>query len=826
MSMLGDIRYALRVLGKNPGFTLVAVVTLALGIGANSAVFSVFDQVILRLLPVENPRELVLIDLEGPHAPGREISDNSRGVHSYPQYMDFQDRADVFSGIAARSFASMVVAIGGKGDRANGELVSGNFFDVLGLKPARGRLIAAEDDRTEGGHPVAVLSYAIWQERFGAREDIIGQDVALNGQSMTVIGVVSPGFRGLLSGRPADVYVPLSMRTLIRPQIDSRQGMPDRMVRTLNVIARLRPGVSAEQASAAMQVIWRGIQDDELDELGTLIFDREEFLSRKLTLTPALQGIHTLRDRIEEPLLSVTALVGLVLLIACVNVAGLLMARALARNRETAVRVALGASRRTLVRQALIESLVLGAMGGLAGLAVASLTMRLLETQVGNVEFNARVLTFNFCVAIVTALLFGLTPALKATRPDLALVLKDQSAGAGQGRQHARFRQAAVAVQVALSLLLLVAAGLFARTLYNLQTFDPGFRTESLLSFTVDPALNGYDLQRGRALAAELAGQLQQLPAVRDVGAAQIPVLGGGSMGGTVRIEGYQAAEGEDPGASRNTVTPGYFRTMAIPVILGREFEERDGEGAPKVAIVNEAFVESYLKGQNPLGRKIVFSEQDPFDTEIVGVVGNQKSASLREETRKFVYTPYAQHDGLPSLTFYLWCSRDEKSLGPDVRRVVRELDSHLPVLGMWTIEARRGEAVELERTVAQLATGFAAMATLLAAVGLYGLMAYGVARRTREIGVRVALGAQRGQVIRMVLREALRYLAVGLLVGIPVALLLGRFLESQLFGLNADDPLVFVSAAVVLAAAVVVSALIPARRAASVNPVVALRCE
>lgn len=825
------LRYALRTIWKSPAFSAVAVLSLALGIGANSAVFAVFERVILRLLPVAEPQGLELLEVSGRPAPGMAMADHRHTVFSYPQYTDFRERTRSMAGLIARMWLPVTFAHQGEGERATGELVSGDFFQVLGVRPHRGRLFTAEDDRREGGHPVVVLGYQFWQRRFGGRGDVLGLRVRLNGRLMEVIGVAPREFRGVVSGRLPDLYVPLAMRKQMHPALSRMARIPERMIRVLAVLGRRKPGFSHEQAAADMQAVWRSIQEDELRELGPRVRSREEFLARKLTLTPALQGIHSLRERVEKPLVSVMALVGLVLLIACVNVAGLLMARAVARGREVAVRAALGASRAVLMRQVLLESLVLGLAGGLAGLVVAAWTVKLLATVVEgsglNLELNARLLGFNFGVALVAAVLFGLAPALKATRADVALALKEQTAGAGSPRGHALFRQGAVVVQVALSLLLLVAAGLFARTLYNLRSFDPGFRTEKLLSFAVDPALSGYVAERGRGFYEELTGRLRRLPGVRDVGAATLPLMGNSEMGSGVQIEGYQAKEREDTSTSRNVVSPGYFGTVGIPVVLGREFEERDRAGAPKVAVVNEAFVQRYYQGQNPLGRKLSFGgPRDVFDIEIVGVVKNQKNASLREELKPFAYTPYAQSEDLPPLTFYLLSERDEAALGPDARRVVRELDANLPLFQLQTVVARREEALELERTVARLAASFAGIATLLAAVGLYGLMAYGVARRTREIGVRMALGAERGQIFGVVLKEAFLYLAIGLAAGLPLALWLGRFLESQLFGLTARDPAVLAAAIVVLMLAVLAATCVPARRATRVDPVEALRHE
>ncbi len=737
-----DIKYGFRRLLKNPGFSVIVVLTLALGIGANSAVFSVFDSVILQLLPVQNPKELVLIEVDGSQAPGMAMSDNNQTVHSYPQYIDFREHTEVFSGVIARTYLTMVFSQGGRGDRISGEMVSGNFFDVLGIKAECGRLLRDEDDRTEGANPVAILSYSFWHQRFGARPDVIGQTVSLNGMPMEVIGVTPAEFRGLVTGKTPEIYVPLSMRKQFRPAIDGITHVPERMVRSLNVMARLKSGVTLEQASASMQGLWKGIQQDELKQLGAMIKDKQDFLRRKIKLTPALQGIHTLRERVESPLLCVMVLVALVLLIACVNVAGLLMTRTISRNREIAVRTALGASRIRLIQQVLTESLILGFFGSIAGLVVAATMMKLLNISVLVEQLNPRILCFNFALSMLTAIIFSLAPSWQTIRTKLTPALKDQTTGSGSAHRHSLIRRGMVVVQVSLSMLLLVSAGLFVMTLYNLQNFNPGFRTDNLLSFSLDPALNGYSNEKCRLLYKQAIDQLRRLPSVRSVGASAMPVLGNAGMTTSVRIEGYHAEEGEQVHTSRNIISSGYFNTLGIPVILGREFNEFDQYGSPKVAVVNEAFVNRYFKGVNPLGRKISFSDRNtPYDIEIVGITKNQKNASLREQTKLFVYTPYNHEENtVPALTFYLWTQQDEAALGPEVRRVISSIDTNLPLFQMQTVQRRKYEVLKLERTVALLSSSFAGIATVLATIGLYGLLAYSVTRRTREIGIRIAL--------------------------------------------------------------------------------------
>ncbi len=826
-SLWREVRFIFRALAKTPGFTAAAVVILALGIGANTAVFSVFDRVILQLLPVRNPRELVLIEVDGPEPAGMAGSDNDSTVYSYPQYVDFCERNDVCSGIIARTSAPLVFASGAQVDRASGELVSGNFFEVLGIRAKRGRLFTEADDRQEGAHPVAVISHGFWRRHFGASEDVIGQDITLNGVPMVIIGVAPEEFFGVMTGHTPDIYVTLAMRKRIQPTVYATDRLPERMVRSFNVLARLKPSVTFAQASATMQGAWRQIVEAELEQLGTRLWNKQEYRARSLRLTPALQGIHELRHLVEKPLFSVTALAVLVLLITCVNMAGLLMTRARARRHGIAIRIALGASKRNVVMRVLLESLTLGVLGGAAGLLVAFATTKLLAVLTAVGELNARVLLFNFVLAALTALLFGLAPAWQAMRTPVSAALKERSSGTGSARDHARFRRGAVVVQIALSTLLLVAAGLFTKTLYNLRTLDPGFRTENLLSFNLDPALNGCESERSRLLYERTLAKLQQLPGVRAVGAAAVPVLGHSAWITNLRVERYEAGDGEEPDTSVNVVSHGYFDTMGIPLVLGRRFNERDRAGAPRVAIVNEAFVSQYCAGENPLGRRMATgSHKDSLDIEIVGVVKNQKSADLREPLACFVYTPYTQEDDVPSLTFYLWCERDEAALGPEVRRVVRGLDAHLPVSRLQTVGARREEVLRPERTIALLACGFAGIAAVLAATGLYGLLAYGVVQRMREIGIRMALGARRAHIFALVFREALVCFGLGLALGLPLALGLGRYLEAQLYGLKANDPLVVFASTVVLGLAACIAATVPSRKAARTDPMEALRYE
>lgn len=827
--MINDLRLALRHLWTQPGFSLLAVLILALGIGPNTAVFSAFDQLILRLLPVDDPHSLVLLDIEGPPAPGMSSADNFSTVYSFPQYVDYRDRTEVFSGVAARAPMAVLFADGASGERVAGEIVSGNFFAVLGVRPAAGRLFTAEDDRTEGAHPVAVISHRFWTTRLGADPSAVGRSVRVNGRPVTIIGVVAPEFAGLVSASTPSLYMTMAMRKQMLPAFYGISDIPERMVRHLNLIARLAPGVSLQQAELQTQAVFKGILDDELEELGTFIGDPDEFTNRTLTLTPALQGIHTLRRQLEQPMLAMLALVGLVLLIACINLAGLMMARFVGRSREMALRTALGAKRAVVIRQVLLESAALSLAGGLGGLLVASATLGLLQSLMGSdnssLVLNWRAVGVTFGLALLSCPLFGLLPALSSARVDVGPLLKEQTAGSGEGRQHTLFRKGAVVFQLALSLCLLVAAGLFARTLWNLGSVDTGFRTEQVLTFGLEPALNGYRAENGNAFYWNVLQRLEQVPGVRSVGAASLPLLGNSAMGSSLTVEGYQPAENEDVGTQRNLVSPGFFETLGVPVLLGREFE--DGDTARKVAVVNEVFARKYFADRDPVGRHISFSETNSaerIDIEVVGVVRDLRSVSLRDEIRPFAFIPYWQEPNLVPLTFYLLAGPDPAALGPAVRAAVAEVDVSVPVLEMETLNAIRDRRVRLERNVATLAASLSALATVLSVLGLYGLVAYTVARRRLEIGVRVAFGASRGDVLGMVLKEALLYLAFGLLLGLPASIATGRLLESQLFGLGAADPVSLAAAVALLSLGVVLAALIPARRAAGLDPSQALR--
>jgi len=650
---------------------------------------------------------------------------------------------------------------------------------------------------------------------------------------MVVVGVAPAGFRGVLSGENPEVLAPIAMKRELTPTWD---GLTERRVRWLNVLARVEPGVSQAQAQAAMQTVYAPILAAELKQFPVRSKRAEQQIrAQKLELWPASQGINQLRLQWEKPLAALMALVGLVLLIACANVANLLLARAASRRREIAIRLALGAGRRALLRQLLLESLIIALAGGMLGLLVSvwttSALLRVLPSDATGgwvtATLDSRLLAFNLTLSVLTGLLFGLAPAFQATRTEVSSELREQRAGLAMGST-ARFRRALVVGQLALSLLLLVGAGLFARSLYNLMRVDPGFRTARLLTFSIDPRLNGYTMERGVALFHDLQERLARLPGVAAAGAGSPGPLSHNTRGSNVTVEGYQAREDEDTDVSRHAVSPGYFRALGVPVVLGREVNERDLTSLDKVVVVNEEFVRHFFGSRNPLGRHMTFGAGNKIklDREIVGVVRNFKHDSMRDTPVPAVYVPYSNEERLDSLEFYVRGDRDTAALGSQIRRLAQQLDAGLPVFNMQPVEIQVEESMQIDRLIAILSCAFGLLATVLAAIGLYGVVAYTVARRTAEIGIRVALGALPGDVLWLVMRDVGLLVALGLAIGLPASLVLGRYVESELFGLKAGDPFIFVGAAITLTAVAALSGLIPSRRAARIDPIEALRHE
>jgi predicted permease len=819
-----DLAQALRALWKQPAFTVVVVATLALGVGANTAIFTLLDQVMLRALPVENPQALVLFGYRGPNS-GRVMNDGTHAF-SYPMYKDLRDRNPELVAVLARFQTAVTLLHGTRAERVQAELVSGNYFAVLGLGPAIGRLLAAADDVVPGGHPVVVLSHGLWIRRFGGDHGIVGRTVRLNGHPMTVVGVAPAGFAGTQVGAPPDLYVPIAMKAAMTPTWDE---LNRRRAQWLELMGRLRPGVSREQAEAAARVVFRQAREQEVKELTTASASRRKrFVETPLSLEPGARGLSPLRAQFSTPLVLLMGMVGLVLLIACANVANLLMARAPARQREVAIRLALGASAGRIVRRLLVESLLLALAGGVAGIVLAMWTGGLLlgvlpgdGARAFTTAPDGRVLGFAALVSFATSLLFGLVPALQAARPQLVDALKEDGGRVVPGG-HARLRKGLVVAQVALSLLLLVGAGLFARSLWNLRALDPGFDTTGVVTFSVDPTLSGYDATRTAAFYRQLQEQLQRTPGVTAASPAAVAPLTDNLMISTVKVEGYQPKDGEDMNPHVNSVGPGYFQTLEMALVAGRDFTERDGADAPNVAIISEKMARVFFGNANPIGRRIGFVQTAPPTIEIVGVVRDSKDNLLRDDIARVVYTPYPQGSELSQMTFFV---RLSQGVSADlVRRAVERTGPAIPVFDLKSMEAQKSDSLFVDRMVAMLSMAFGAVATLLAAVGIYGVVSYTVARRTREIGLRVALGAPRGRVLWLVMREVVALTAIGACIGVMVALAASRLVASQLFSLSPTDPLTLVGAAVMLVGVALFAGYVPASRAARVDPLQALR--
>ena len=823
-----NIRYALRTLRNTPGFTAIVVLTLGLGIGANTAIFSMTDQLLLRLLPVKNPRELVVFENPGAFA-GRQFNSNT---FSYPMYRDFRDQNTVFSGVVGRFSAPFTLVADGRSERVSGELVTGNYFDVLGVHAAVGRTIGPDDDRVPGGHPVAVLSHGYWTRRFGADPSVLNRPITLNGHPMTIVGVAPRGFTGIVVGESPDVMVPVMMKAQMTP---TWNDLDNRRSRWLALTARLNPGVSIEQAETAMNVIYRRINEEEV-KLSQGFSDtyKQRFVSKHLFLKPGQKGRSELRNQFSTPIAVLMGMVGLVLLIACANVANLLLARGAARQKEVAIRLALGATRGRIVGQRIVESLLLAGAGAALGLVLATFTGRALVKALPFDEAartlastpDLRVLLFAGAAALLTAMLFGLAPALQSTRPALTSTLKDEAGSVVGGTGHARIRKGLVVAQVGLSVLLLAGAGLFARSLYNLKTLNPGFAADEILGFSIDPSLNGYSRDRSLSVFQQLQDQLAALPEVRSAAASVIPLLTDANWGSTVRVEGYQPKEGENMNPNVDAVGPGFFSTMGQALLVGREFTPRDIAGAPKVAIINETMAKYFFGTETPLGRRIGWRRQNTTDIEIVGVVKDSKMATMRDKPTRVVYTPYAQEDEIGEMTFYVRARGPAEAVASSVRQAAQRVDANLPIFNMKSMTQVLDESLFVERMVAALSLVFGALATALAAIGLYGVMAYSVARRTREIGIRMALGAERGVVLWMVLREVVGMVLIGVAMGVPLALALGRLVQTQLFDLSPRDPLALSASAILLASVALVAGWLPARRATRVDPMLALRYE
>ncbi|MGC2658287.1 MAG: ABC transporter permease [Bryobacteraceae bacterium] len=834
--MSNDIRYALRTLKRAPVFASVAILTLSLGISATTAIFSLFYQVLLRSLPVTHPENLYVLHQDPPNLPGSSSSDNAETVFSYPMYERLQEGAKCFEGLAARSGASVDLTLANGPRRVRAEVVSGNFFQVLGLTAKLGRLLSPSDDQSKDGNPVAVLSYGFWMSHYSGSVAALNQKLLVNGYPFTIVGVVQNGFNGLLVGDAAAIFIPISMKAEVSP---GWTVTPDPKMRWLNLAGRLASGTGEKAAIAALSPVWTAALGDEMPALEIHAASvQRRLLATKLNLHSASSGINDLKKRWRQPLTALLGMVGLLLIIACANLANLMIARTVARGREIAIRLAVGAGRWRVIRQMLAESLVLTVAGGALGVALSfameggliSVLPSSYSESVLTIAPNLRVLAFSVGLVALTTMLFGLLPALQAGRADVMPVLKDQGTASSGSEIHTHWRQILVAGQLALSVSLLIGAALFTKTLIGLLSHDPGFRPDRLVVFSIDPRLNGYQADRGLALYRGILDRLRQLPQVALVSMASAGPLGGSESSGNVTVEGYREQPEEDMNADTNAVGAGYFRTLGTALVRGREIEQRDQSSTTRVAVVNEAFARRFFGGQDPVGKRMESGSGGPFDTEIVGVVKDAQNLDLREIPKPTYYVPleqaYKNARAIPNATFFLRTSVDTAALEASIRALVRSFDPNLPVFNVSTMNEMVNHSVYTDRIIAVLALAFGALALLLAGVGLYGVVSYSVMRRTNEIGIRLALGALPRQVLRLVMGEVVLLTFAGLALGIPGAYWLARRAAAELYGVRPGDISVFLLASAVMAAVALAAGLIPAYRAARVDPKTALRYE
>lgn len=832
-NLLQDVRYALRQLRKNPGFTLVATLTLALGIGANTAIFTVLNAVLLKMLPVQNPQQLVVVgDPSGVN--NRANGTPQTSVFSYPLYKEFRDRNSVFSGLCAAATEHRIELADQGSNSAStvvGRMVSGNYFDVLGVQPAAGRLIASSDDTAESANPVVVLGYGFWQSRFALSPSIIGKDIRLNGYPFTVVGVAPAGFDGDVVGERMALFVPLSMQ----PQIErGRHWLKDPNMSWLALIGRLQPGVNQTHADADVNLVFQQAMSGSYG--ASLSADDKKAISNShIPVARGSGGLSELRASYGGPLLMLMGIVGLVLLIACVNVANLLLARASVRNREIAVRLAIGAAPKRVLQQLLTESVLLALLGGATGSLLATWGVRSLVNIIGSdatlpVSPDVKVLAFTLGVSLLTGILFGLVPALRTLKVRVAPALKDSARTTNESSSKFAWSKWLIAGQVAISLLVLFAASLLVRSLQKLMTQDFGYSRDHLVIARLDPTSAGYNADKMKLVAEQLAARLAATPGIHSVTYSLNGLFAHSESGDAILVPGFTPTKIRDRVAMEDYVGPDYFKVVGIPVLAGRGIEAQDTAAATRVAVVNEAMVKHFFDGQNPIGRQFKLDDADWLERPItiVGVSRDAKDhgSGIRGKVPPRFYMAYQQVPDPIQIMIEARVNGVASFAVANVKSQIKAVDPQLPVAFVDTLDDLVNESAANQIALAKLSAFFAGLALLLACIGLYGVMSYTVAARTREIGVRMALGARRGDVVQLVLREALLLVAAGIVVGIPVALASGRVLHTFLFELSSTDPLSLIAVVLTLAIVAAAAGFIPARRAAKVEPMVALRNE
>jgi predicted permease len=842
-NVIEDLRYGLRLLRNAPAFTTIAIVTLGLGIGASTAIYTLLDQELLRPLPVKEPNRLVLLRFSGADIGSTHSRGDNKITFSYPMYRDLRGQNSVFSGLIASYWTQAGIAWHNQPELADTELVSGNYFDVLGVRPTLGRLFVAADDVAQEANPVVVLSFNYWQRRFGADPQVLNQSISINGHPFTIIGVAPREFHSVVAGDNPSIFVPMMMKPEITPGWNE---LEDRRTKWLDIIGRLKPGLTRQQAQAGIAPLWHSIRAQEWEKISAAHPNRyamsshfrDAFLTNShLSLEDGAKGV-PLQGSVPTTLLIVMGMAVLMALMSAANVASLLLVRMARRTREISLRFALGGQRKRLFEQLLTEGVLLGVLGGALGVAlapqVAQLLIRTIWAQQANhlalsASPDLRILGFNFGLSLAVSVLFSLAPALQLLRPDLVQSLKQQSTTIRSGSS---VRRASVAAQIAISLLILIGAGLFVRTLHNLKSIDVGFVTQHLVTFRLDPSLAGYPSSQTVALYERILEKLSHLPGIDSAAVTSDPELASNNWGSNITVAGYRPTENEDMNVEWGRVSAEYFRTLRMPLLAGRPIEEQDRAGTHKVALVNESFARHYFaEPQDAVGHYFCEGAGTVTpDIEIVGVVKDAKHTSVRDRVLRTVFTPYLQEKQLGEfsfgMTFYVRTWQSPESAEPTIRSAVQALDRRLVLDEFHTMREQVDENVSDERAITFLATSFGLLAIAMAAIGVYGVLAYSIAQRTREIGIRIAIGATPCEVTRMVLAELVPLVGIGLALGLPVSQGLARVVRNQLFGIATYDPLTVLSVCLLIVFVALLSAALPVGRASRVDPMAALRYE
>jgi predicted permease len=831
-----NLRLAFRTLFKTPFVTIVAALSLALGIGANTAIFSLFDQMLRRPLPVHQPDRLV--NITSPGVMSGSNSCNQAGscqeIWSYPMFKDLEKSPAQFASVAGHVQIGANIAFEGQTMNGGAMLVSGRYFQTLGIQPHLGRFIGPADDETPGAHPVAVLSHSFWSTRLGADSSVVGKTMMVNGTGLTILGVGPEGFDGTTMGSRPFVFVPISMRNVMLSVPQSRT-LENRRSYWVYAFARLKDGVSMEEAARAINAVYKPILLNVEVPLQEGMSDQTlgRFKTKEVVVKDGRRGQSSMHNEASTPLILLFAVTGVVLLIACANIANLLLARAANRSMEMAVRLSLGGSRKQLITQLLTESVVLAGIGGVVSIVVAywtinGITAMLPDDAVETLTLSLSVpaIVFAFALALITGLIFGMFPAIHSTRPDLVTALRNNSGKLAGGRGAARFRTSLVTAQIALSMSLLMFAGLFIKSLSNVSRVDLGLRTENIVTFAVSPGRNAYDSTRSKVLYQRMQDEIMAIPGVTSVTAGTVPLLSGSNWGNNVRVQGFPEGPDVDNNSRFNIVGTDYFTTFNMKLLAGREFTAADDRGRPLVAVVNETFAKKFGLGREAVGKLMTRNDTGRYDIEIVGLVQDAKYSEVKDTIPPQFFIPYRQESTVGRLNFYVKTSGDAIQLLRAIPPVMKRLDADLPVEELKTLTQQVRENTFLDRMISILSSSFAFLATLLASVGLYGVLAYSVAQRTREIGVRMALGASEGKVRSMVLRQVAMMTVIGGIIGLAAAVGLGRKASSLMYELKSHDPLVMAGAVLLLTAVALAAGYIPARRASQVDPMQALRYE